>query len=966
MTGVDTDTDITSANANTLGLDWMTATGSAVDSSPVVAYDTKLGSTLVYIGTSGGYLEAVNSVDGRIFWSDNLGAPILATPSVYNGNLWVGTFAAPFMYKINDTTGSVLCQISLGTGSDMSSPTIATPPGGNTSVYLGVQDNGVVSSPFEAINEQTCQVEWTAFPYSVESGSWNPSSFAVNANGVPMMLGGSANPDSTVYAMNAITGSLIWKSQTEGAELSDVGAGITVSPPGYNGFADGVAYYPGEDGKLFALNLTTGYGMWTFDYKRATTPAHAIGGRSAGDLVGNKFIFGTDTGVMAVNAINGTEIWDSAKTVAPDTDIVSSPLVAGPPGEQIVAYGDMDGNFLVLNESNGHLLYSFPTNGFILPSPAISGNRLFIASSNGFLYSFKIGGSTSIAYPTTLVGAPMNHATVANPNLGSSTSANVPVNGTAVVVGTGGHVLVAIQSDGPTGDWWNGAHSAWQAGIVWNTVALSATGTWDYSAPVGTAGAVWTAFARAEASSGAVDPNGSQTTFTISPTLSSPRISLSSTFAVPGDQLLVSGSGFSSKETVQIGIPGTTLASPVSTAAGTFSHVKIVIPSHLSFGVVGILAVGQNSNRSTSAALSVSEPWTQLGEDPARLGHLPFDYYLSDQEVPDKIYRYVANVVVNLGAPIASSAAVANGFVYVGTTAGVIDAVDGDTGAIHWSYLTGAAVNSSPAIDLAANLLIVGSNDGHVYALNLTTGALVWSRSTGGAVSSSPTIVNGIVYIGSDSGKLFALNESTGAIAWSQSLGGPISGSPAVDQNRGLVVVGDNSGNLSAFATGGTTPGHPMWSDKLTGGLNTPVVLSTFAYVGSSKGTVYAVNLSTGAIVWTTSLHGAASSTMTALGANLLVGSGNGSLFALDLRTGKIGWTNQTGSPVTGVSSTIDLIYTESAGGQLSAFRTNEKDWIGQAGTSLSGTISVSDNGVIVGGGNGDLYVFTPYGLPLA
>lgn len=966
MTGVDTDTDISSANANTLGLEWMTPTGSAVDSSPVVAYDAKLGSTLVYIGTSGGYLEAVNSQNGRIFWSDNLGAPILATPSVYRSDLWVGTFAAPSMYKINATTGSILCRISLGTGSDMSSPTVATPPGGNTSVFFGVQDNGVVSAPFEAVNERTCQVEWTTYPYSVQSGSWNPSSFGVNANGVPMMLGGSANPDSTVYAINAINGTLLWKSQTEGAELSDVGAGITVSPPGHNGYADGVAYYPGEDGKLFALNLTTGIVLWSFNYKQATTPAHAIGGRSAGDLDGTAFIFGTDTGVMSVNAINHTVIWDSARTVAPDTDIVSSPLVAGPSGEQIVAYGDMDGNFLVLNESNGHLLYSFPTGGFIMPSPAISGDRLFIASSNGFLYSFDLGGSTKLTPPTTSLGAPTNHANIVNPNSGSSTTANVTANGTAVVAGSGGHVLVAIQSDGSTGDWWNGAYSAWQPGIVWNRVALSATGTWNFSAPVGTAGAVWTEYARAEASSGAVDPNGSQSTFTILPTPSSPRISFSSTFTGPGDKLYVSGRGFSPKETVQISLPSTVLATPVATKTGSFSNVKIVIPSRLAFGEVGITALGKSSNRSTSAALSVSDPWTQLGENPARLGCLPFDYYLGDQEVPDKIYRYVANRVVNLSAPIDSSAAVANGYIYVGTSAGDIVAVDGDTGAVIWSYSTGGAVNSSPAIDIAANLLIVGSNDDHLYALNLTNGALVWSQNTGGGVSSSPTIVNRTVYVGSESGSLYAINETSGAIAWSHALGSPISGSPAVSAARGLVVVGDNSGDLSAFATGGATPGRQVWGVRLSGVLNTPVVFSTFAYVGSADGTVYAVNASTGATVWSTPIGGAASSTMTVLGGGLLVGSGNGSLFSLAVKTGKVVWTNQTGSAVTGVSSTVGLIFTESAGGQLCAYRVDEKNWLGGVPASLSGTISVSDNALVVGGGNGDLYIFTPYGLPLA
>jgi PQQ-like domain len=42
-----------------------------------------------------------------------------------------------------------------------------------------------------------------------------------------------------------------------------------------------------------------------------------------------------------------------------------------------------------------------------------------------------------------------------------------------------------------------------------------------------------------------------------------------------------------------------------------------------------------------------------------------------------------------------------------------------------------------------------------VYALDANTGAELWSYTTGGAVYSSPAVANGMVYIGSDDGKLY-------------------------------------------------------------------------------------------------------------------------------------------------------------------------------------------------------------------
>ena len=59
--------------------------------------------------------------------------------------------------------------------------------------------------------------------------------------------------------------------------------------------------------------------------------------------------------------------------------------------------------------------------------------------------------------------------------------------------------------------------------------------------------------------------------------------------------------------------------------------------------------------------------------------------------------------------------------------------------------------------------------DDNVYALNASTGAILWSYTTGNAVTSSPAVANGVVYIGSGEwlGNVYALNASTGAKLWS-------------------------------------------------------------------------------------------------------------------------------------------------------------------------------------------------------
>src|SRR5208337_218321 len=78
---------------------------------------------------------------------------------------------------------------------------------------------------------------------------------------------------------------------------------------------------------------------------------------------------------------------------------------------------------------------------------------------------------------------------------------------------------------------------------------------------------------------------------------------------------------------------------------------------------------------------------------------------------------------------------------------------------LKWSYATGGAVRSSPAVANGAGY--VGSWDNNVYALNAKTGGELWSFATSGAVESSPAVANGVVYVSSDDNNVYALNAST-------------------------------------------------------------------------------------------------------------------------------------------------------------------------------------------------------------
>ena len=79
----------------------------------------------------------------------------------------------------------------------------------------------------------------------------------------------------------------------------------TISPPGGNGFADGVVYIDGKDGIEYALDLVTGKQIWSFRLGAGSANALAV---SEAALAGNALAVGFAGSVFALNANgNGTQ-----------------------------------------------------------------------------------------------------------------------------------------------------------------------------------------------------------------------------------------------------------------------------------------------------------------------------------------------------------------------------------------------------------------------------------------------------------------------------------------------------------------------------------------------------------------------------------------------------------------------------------------------------------------------------------
>src|SRR5260370_38088955 len=98
------------------------------------------------------------------------------------------------------------------------------------------------------------------------------------------------------------------------------------------------------------------------------------------------------------------------------------------------------------------------------------------------------------------------------------------------------------------------------------------------------------------------------------------------------------------------------------------------------------------------------------------------------------------------GEAIESSAAIADGSVYVGSAKGELLAIDLETGKPRWKYSTGEGGfigESSPAV--GPDAVFVGDLTGRVHAVGLRDGRQLWTFKADYEVKSSPVLAGDLV-----------------------------------------------------------------------------------------------------------------------------------------------------------------------------------------------------------------------------
>jgi outer membrane protein assembly factor BamB len=176
-------------------------------------------------------------------------------------------------------------------------------------------------------------------------------------------------------------------------------------------------------------------------------------------------------------------------------------------------------------------------------------------------------------------------------------------------------------------------------------------------------------------------------------------------------------------------------------------------------------------------------------------------------------------------------------------------------------------------------------------------------------------------------------------------------------------------------ATPARTQAHPairvrppfrvVWSRGLGSLIEFPAVVSDgVAYIGNMRGTVRAISMRDGTVLWRHDVrHGKMAGSPAVVGDDLVVHGMDGVVRVLDRRTGRLRWARRFGSPIESSPLVRDRIdYFGAWNGNVYALdlRTRRLSWVYRSGYKITSSAAFADRTLYIGDYGGRLLALTP------
>ncbi|MBQ4829608.1 outer membrane protein assembly factor BamB [Alteromonas sp. MMG017] len=204
-------------------------------------------------------------------------------------------------------------------------------------------------------------------------------------------------------------------------------------------------------------------------------------------------------------------------------------------------------------------------------------------------------------------------------------------------------------------------------------------------------------------------------------------------------------------------------------------------------------------------------------------------------------------------------------------------------------------------ISVADRLLFVGTENGVVMALDYETGETKWEASIPGEVLAAPSADEGILVVNTGAGTLFGFDTRTGEQLWRhegdtppltlRGISGPVAanGGALIGTPTGKLQVNLLESGILAWETVIATPTGATELERIVDLDTTPVLFGGTIYTVSYNGTLAAVELRSGRIIWKRE-YGSYRN-LSIEGNSIFVVDNNSNIYALDRRNGVELWS---------------------------------------------------------------------------
>lgn len=204
-------------------------------------------------------------------------------------------------------------------------------------------------------------------------------------------------------------------------------------------------------------------------------------------------------------------------------------------------------------------------------------------------------------------------------------------------------------------------------------------------------------------------------------------------------------------------------------------------------------------------------------------------------------------------------------------------------------------------ISVADRLLFVGTENGVVMALDYETGETKWEASVPGEVLAAPSADEGILVVNTGAGTLFGFDTRTGEQLWRhegdtppltlRGISGPVAanGGALIGTPTGKLQVNLLESGILAWETVIATPTGATELERIVDLDTTPVLFGGTIYTVSYNGTLAAVELRSGRIIWKRE-YGSYRN-LSIEGNSIFVIDNNSNIYALDRRNGVELWS---------------------------------------------------------------------------